>query len=164
MHWPWYLPIFGNCFVYLPIRTCHFFWNLIWSVCLWPCNHEKIKKWQHSIWRRTAIHRLQMQCKSCRGIFDRTASYSLIHQLAQGTGFADPSNMANFTFQRHGYRDISGLDTLGETFGILILIILNCSHRKNEKTLEKWHMINPSISFSCSRFNYSSRLNQNNRE
>ena len=44
------------------------------------------------------------KCKSCRGIFDSTASYRQhrINKLAQGTGCVDPSNMAEFTFQSRG--------------------------------------------------------------
>ena len=65
-----------------------------------------------------------------------TASYSqlehCIHRLAQGTGRADPSNMAELTF-RHGdmataYRDIARTGHTWRDIGIIILIIPNCSH------------------------------------
>ena len=43
---------------------------------------------------------MAFRCKSCWGIFDSTASYRQhsIHCWAQGTEYADPSNMAEFTF------------------------------------------------------------------
>ena len=58
MCWFWaclYLPMFWNQFVHT--WSAHF----ILPVRLWPCNHEKIKQEQHSIWRRTAINCLRKQ-------------------------------------------------------------------------------------------------------
>ena len=79
---------------------------------------------------------IAFKCKSCRGIFDSTASYRQhrIHHLAQSTGCSDPSNMAEFTFQQRGDMAtgiLRELDPLGETLEQLfslfpiILIILS---------------------------------------
>ena len=91
-----YLPIFGSRFVRVSIADLNI---LPVSFQLWEDNHQQRSIWTR-FWRRTAIHRLQS--KSCRGIFDSTASkrklVHCIHLLAQGTGCPHPSNMAEFTF------------------------------------------------------------------
>ena len=60
--------------------------------------------------------------------FDSTASYSrLEHYLAQGTGRADPSNMAEFTFQQLGDMAtgiLLELDTAGVSRWDIVIIIL----------------------------------------
>ena len=114
---------------------------LIWSFCLCPYNHEKINT--SSVQSGGGQQSFALKCKSCREIFDSTASYSQLerrlHRLAQGTGRADPSNMAELTFQPRGDMAtgiLLELDILGETLEqwfSLFFIILHYSLRNNEE-------------------------------
>ena len=93
---------------------------LIRSFCLCPYNHEKINT--SSVQSGGGQQSFAFKCKSCRGIFDSTGSYSQhehsIHHLPQGTGRADPSNIAEFTFQQRcdmATGILREMDTLSET-------------------------------------------------
>ena len=100
---------------------------LIWSVCLWPWNYEKIKKWQRSTWRRTAIYCLQMQ-KLQRNLWQYCfiqatpnppfgAKYRMLWSQQYGGIHLSAA-------RRHGYRDIAGTGST-RWDGIIILIILS---------------------------------------
>ena len=107
----------------------------IWSVCLWPCNHETIKsrivQSQYGGGQRSTA----FKCKSCRWIFDSRVSYTdrqhRTHQFAQGTECLDPSNMTEFTFQKCSNIVTGILWGTGHNrwdIGIVILIIPNYTH------------------------------------